>query len=796
VGFECKVSDRLTRRAFPRGYTETLEERVRELEAENKKLLALLDQKDEQMELFHKVEPLNTSNLNRLNQSTEYIDEGHIHSGPGCCANYPHSVHERPVSIAGSIDDEGSIYDGYDMNPRNVSFEQNQAPGLNAALAIARMNGGQKLQLANLVAMSIPRSTEETLFLPSLLSKIGEVHGFDSKACLSTASAIAALKEVPKVHKQSNVINFGSIDFKHITASESNLFFMNLKLPPRVQLDQLITVYFQEWGSLLPIVDKDDFLAQYSTFIRSMESKFIDQAMVHKERFGAILIIVIQLALFCQKNQGDTNEDLIQFYDFLIHQLINSNIASTCSIQSLQILSLALFYCLNIGDVVNSYTLRGRVITMAQQLRLHRCPSAVLGNNGSAVSKFQQSERRILFWCIYTLDTFASLQLGVPRLLKDYEIECALPMGNDNDDDDNVNILVVNNNKVSLVGKVCNLSLAMMRYAKVLGNIVDFIFKRHSKSSEGGLLHEQTLIHEGLLDSWRRELPNDLKFELDVNGMLRGDRNDSKVSLLVLLYYNAKLLIHLPIIASEVNGTRGSASYIVVQQCTMAMLNILSDFYSKKMYYIPVPMNITRTKTRLALLSAKGALEYTRGGALFQESKTIIQNVVTELKDENINEIPGNLSKRCVKLLESAVETIMGSKEQKKEPKKKKRPIAPNEDSLTQMLTQLESVPPIVPNHVNNNRVPHTHVDTPMDGMDTSMELIYPKVAPSITSDHSESTELEFAADGSLGLAPWLDFDLVNFDMNGYGMNNSNSYNPVKQEEDRKTTLFDWQNSM
>ncbi|TGZ81605.1 hypothetical protein EX30DRAFT_306034, partial [Ascodesmis nigricans] len=34
VGFECRTSDKLSRRAFPRGYTESLEERVRALERE------------------------------------------------------------------------------------------------------------------------------------------------------------------------------------------------------------------------------------------------------------------------------------------------------------------------------------------------------------------------------------------------------------------------------------------------------------------------------------------------------------------------------------------------------------------------------------------------------------------------------------------------------------------------------------------------------------------------------------------------------------------------------------------
>lgn len=56
VGFECKTSDKLSRRAFPRGYTESLEERVRVLEAEVKGLRALLDEKDETLDMLSKLQ--------------------------------------------------------------------------------------------------------------------------------------------------------------------------------------------------------------------------------------------------------------------------------------------------------------------------------------------------------------------------------------------------------------------------------------------------------------------------------------------------------------------------------------------------------------------------------------------------------------------------------------------------------------------------------------------------------------------------------------------------------------------
>ncbi|ONH69489.1 Regulatory protein CAT8 [Cyberlindnera fabianii] len=941
VGFECKVSDRLSRRAFPRGYTETLEERVRELEAENRRLLALLEMKDERAELLSKIpaEPLSSSNLavlDKLNNSNENTtDDGHnhVHSGPGCCANYPHSVHERPVSIAGSVDlDHGdltdddsmsfaggdSIYGGSayggmtsmyneELPPQRsmaVSFEQSNAPGLSAAAALARLKSAKLLGnangLANLVAMSVPRSTEETLFVPSLLSKIGEVHGFDSSACLATAYTIASLKEAPKPSATiaPSAVSIASIDFRKITPPESQLFFSSLSLPPKIQLDQLVTVFFQCWAPVLPILDQGTFLTQYQNLSKSAESRFIDNAMLGKERFGAILVLVIQLALLAQPEANHANGDgkrdleLIAKLDTLIRQLVGSSLASASSIQSLQVLSLAMLYALHTGDVASSYSLRGRVVTMAQQLRLHRCPSAVLGTSGSTVSKAQQGERRVLFWCIYTLDAFSSLQLGVPRLFKDTEIECALPTGDDTDGPEGVNIVLVNNNKVSLVGKVSNLSLAMMRYSTVLGSILDFVFQRHpsmsTESSTTNLLQKQTLVHEGLLDDWRRDLPQSLKFELDVNGLPHKNslQANPQHPLLILSYYTSKLLIHLPVIASEIgkrmagNTTSGSPSHIVVQQCAIAILSVLTS-----LSHVPVPLNIPRTKTRLTLLSAKGALDYTRGGALFQESKNILQASVTELREQNSGDVPGSLSKHCVDWLEKAIDAILAQPDSLKRSSSEKKRSASlstkgslkrsplqnesrNGDELEQMLSQLTG-PPIVPTDsaaqkraaaatCRHRSSSFSHTTPPDNVINANGGTVngYPqiptaisgqyKVAPSVSSDISldENIELDFAADGSLALAPWLDFDIdiqelgkysdeltqstghvklegansapnvlevpqfsQTFDFKG-GMNNGVSATSASasagpgpgpspgDEQKRRQSLFDWQNSM
>lgn len=61
VGFECRTSDKLSRRAFPRGYTESLEDRVRTLEAEVRELKGLLDEKDEKIDVLSRLHSFSSS---------------------------------------------------------------------------------------------------------------------------------------------------------------------------------------------------------------------------------------------------------------------------------------------------------------------------------------------------------------------------------------------------------------------------------------------------------------------------------------------------------------------------------------------------------------------------------------------------------------------------------------------------------------------------------------------------------------------------------------------------------------
>lgn len=746
VGLECIFTDKLARKAFPRGYTESLEERVRELEFENKKLQKLLSLKTSSSGSGAQVAspgsidsvmddnpssgkssgtpksnsqsplnvPLNKENLTRFNQQHKKEVRspnsrtkktlgcghlGHLHDD-SCNCGYAHSIHDRPVSVAGSVDiDHGELSDdnislysvgasesasytaGADDLRRRYgfnSFEQVNAPGAAAAISLQnKLRTKNFMNLANLIAASIPRSTEETLFIPTLLAKIVNVHGFNSKAPYLTARSIALLKELPNDGDKFNQypVTFKGVNFHGLKREESIQFFRTLNLPNYLNLDLCVSVYFDTWNTIVPIFNKEIFMNNYIKFGKSRGKNFEDGGMVGFEKFGELLVIITALVLlshernnsFKSRNKKESsNTEVLQFYDHMIKQFITSNITSICSISSLQMVTIELLYCLTTGDLNTSYELRGRMVTMSQQLRLQRCPAAVLGYNGSNVSKLQQGERRILFWCSYSLDAFSAFILGVPRLFKDYEIECALPSSSSSDKenkDSDINMITFNNIKLSLVGKVCDSALSVMRYSRILGTIVDNIFKRNDNNLKKPSIDESAcFVMENMLDSWRKTIPPTVSFNrLDVDGNFSDyDKMNNTQLTLLYLYYQAKALIYMPLMASESQNNKSSPAFISIQQATTAILTITKALSSPghDFYYLPLPMNLPRQKARFVLLAAKSALEFTRGGALFQEAKSLITSAIQDLKDESEIKMLGCLSSDCCTCLERAVDAI------------------------------------------------------------------------------------------------------------------------------------------
>ncbi|KAK2764441.1 hypothetical protein FQN54_009135 [Arachnomyces sp. PD_36] len=209
VGFECKTSDKLSRRAFPRGYTESLEDRVRSLEAEVKELKELLDEKDEKIDVLSKIHSF--SPISRKEPS---------HSPPSVAAESRNGgAHEDKASENGGDESIVQIPESFSSR-RNPTFD---------------------------TPFAGPSSTRA--FVDVFTDKLK-----DQGKLMSSSLSTEALMSTPSV------------------AVSSRNRDLEAEAPPRIVSDQLINIFFQEWAPLYPVVHRPTILKAYEDYVNDPES--------------------------------------------------------------------------------------------------------------------------------------------------------------------------------------------------------------------------------------------------------------------------------------------------------------------------------------------------------------------------------------------------------------------------------------------------------------------------------------------------------------------------------------------
>ena len=210
VGFECKTSDKLSRRAFPRGYTESLEERVRVLESEVRELKELLDGKDEKIDMLSR-----------------------IHS------NSSQPIHQLPSPRRPSTTSLESGTTKADLQPpsKEEMFKVQQSPYLlsgdgSDAYFTGTSSGRTFIEAFKHTVQESGRPTAEI------------------KTELLLSTSLRKSDDGPP------------------TPTESVVW----KAPPRVVSDQLINIFFQEWAPLFPVLHRPTFLGLYEKYVADPES--------------------------------------------------------------------------------------------------------------------------------------------------------------------------------------------------------------------------------------------------------------------------------------------------------------------------------------------------------------------------------------------------------------------------------------------------------------------------------------------------------------------------------------------
>ncbi|KAI4739232.1 hypothetical protein E4T50_10304 [Aureobasidium sp. EXF-12298] len=529
VGFECKTSDKLSRRAFPRGYTESLEERVRSLEAEVRELKELLDEKDEKIDMLSKL---------------------HSSSAQSAFQNSPRRPSASPAAPSPNTTSEDVFH-----VQQTLQLDGN---GTNAHFA---------------------GTSSGKAFYDAFSRRVQE---------LGRASpAISVQNLLP-----------GSTHIAHRDPLSDPIVW---KAPARLESDQLIGIFFQEWAPLFPILHRPTFLELYQSYMSAPEN-VVDNCS------HAQLNLVFGIAALSSGSR-DTSE--LQSFETQWQAAIDTML-SDHSMPTLQCLVLAQLYCMQRGDYDRLLTYKALAVTLSSRLGLHQPQKRfALGASTSEM-------RKKVFWSLYTIDCFSAVTLGLPKQLKDEDVHCEEPRDADEEYVDETGF------KAPCPGEYTRVSsaLALFRAARILSRVLEEIYP--ARSSYDLSLQQLSALSEEL-DAWHNALAPHLRLPFANDKPTTGTVS-SRSPLLSLTYHFIRALIHRPAVCASL-GPRASSSLLAVAGSSKHSIQIIELLSERGLSF-----SFCINKDELLILSGLGllfqSLELGENSKLVKDNQKMTSTVV------------------------------------------------------------------------------------------------------------------------------------------------------------------------
>ncbi|KAH6604653.1 n-terminal binuclear zn cluster-containing dna binding domain-containing [Trichoderma cornu-damae] len=543
VGFECRTSDKLSRRAFPRGYTESLEERVRVLEGEVRELKDLLDEKDEKIDMLSAM-------------------HGNNHGGP-----------RRRPSVA-------SMASPASPDPPKDS----------------------------------PSVKEDTFRVQATQLLLG-VENSDSYF-MGSSSGRAFVASLKRKMQDSGkpCSDFTPDAFLHIqgcTPLVAKLSDQASKIPPRLFSDRCVNVFFQEWAPLFPVLHKPTFLRIYEEFVNDPERVKCNYKL-------AQLYLVFSLAGLSSEFPDIQQVAACEHqWTKALESLMLENTMST-----LQCLVLALLYCTVRADYRRLQHYKCVAVGLSHRLGLHQSQKRF------SFGALTLETRKKVFWTLYTLDTMTAAITGLPKLLKEDDVQAEYP--SDTDDE----YVTEKGFQPTLPGEYTRISsaLALFRASRILARVLD---RNYPAAASYDLSLQQMGAFEAELDAWYDDLPPHLKLNFS-QGKPSRDITGSRSPLLALTYYYIRTLIYRPAVGSSL-GPKAASAIMSISESSKHIIQI-SQLLEERSMSFSFCMNKCDLLAICALTLLYQAIDLKRDSKLLREDERLVNDVLGTLRS---NQSPG-----------------------------------------------------------------------------------------------------------------------------------------------------------
>ncbi|ODQ77973.1 hypothetical protein BABINDRAFT_91033 [Babjeviella inositovora NRRL Y-12698] len=238
-GFNCSISDKLTRRSFPKGYTENLERNIKALETENNDLLLKLEDMKQQLKQAGAPE----------HREANLTDAIKALSNTNPNPSVPDA--DTPASAASAAQAPGPVhtYNNYIINEHELKV-------VNCEKFKSLSNKFNELLFAlNLKHLAAPVDPSVSTYSRSLDYAMENFKLDDY--------LFKILSQVPKYAQTMDPMDINHRSNTHI-AKTSEIFDNKLKL------DHVLLNYFHHYNSLIPILTFKNFLPHYLKFINKL----------------------------------------------------------------------------------------------------------------------------------------------------------------------------------------------------------------------------------------------------------------------------------------------------------------------------------------------------------------------------------------------------------------------------------------------------------------------------------------------------------------------------------------------
>lgn len=525
AGLECKTEIKLTRKSYPRSYTESIEERLREAEEK---------QRETEVETQRLKDTI--ASKDRRIQELEYA----AMSRPS------------PQFANSELASRASLTPGSSISGRrdNRAQPKRHSMGDSVSIEVGRMNSDR--------------------------NGVGRFMGSSSGIYFVglAQQRFSTLTSMPW-HVGHDLLRIETDDQSmsyDIQPAVLQKDFLD-ELPPYEIAIQYCDAWFEFWRYIFPILHRP-------TFMRNLELMYFKKQTLPDPDIPAEIFAIFYLVLALGARQlqltgegpsgrpdiASSGDDVVYFEKAMSYY---GEVVQLATIRTIQFNELLVLWYVSTGKRSLAHQTIGSVARLCLELGMHRHSKR---NNWNPLTR---EVRKRTFWVCYILDSYLSTVAGVPRTLRDQDIDTDAPSNVEDDSVSSAGYLPSRTFEPS--GMIAFVSL--VKVSRILAQAQELLYTTATRSDTFAKISSLGR----LLDQWQASLPEHMRLDFNEMAMMTPEeaaadlgRGAPEMVFTQLIWLYARLIVYRPALSFRQPNEALSASLTHLEYIPREIILLLS----------------------------------------------------------------------------------------------------------------------------------------------------------------------------------------------------------------------------